>query len=84
MPGWVMAVFVAMAALVPAGLYFTATFLGYTYGGYGTGPELGPAPGPLLGVGVIPALLATGLIYWFARRSRQADRQASNGQNPSS
>ena len=71
MPSWVMAVFAAMAALVPAGVYFTATFLSYTYSGYGTGPAVGPAPGPLLGAGVIPALVAIGAAYYVARRTRR-------------
>jgi hypothetical protein len=81
MPGWVMAVFAAMALLVPAGVYFTASFFGYIYGGYGTGPALGPAPGPLLGMGVIPALLAIGVVYWVARRSRRVVRPANDGQD---
>jgi hypothetical protein len=68
MPAWVMAVFVGMAALVPAGVYFTASFFSYTYSGYGTGPDLG-APGPLVGAGIIPALLAVGAAYWVAQRS---------------
>ena len=71
MPGWVMAIFAAMAAAVPAGVYFTAQFLGYTYGGYGTGDALGPAPAPLLGAGIIPALLAIGAAYGVARRFRR-------------
>jgi len=70
MPAWVMAVFAAMAALVPAGVWFAATFLSYSYSGYGTG-ALGPAPGPLLGAGVIPALVAIGAAYYVARRTRR-------------
>jgi len=70
MPGWVVAVFGAMAALVPTGVYFTAEFLGYGYSGYGTGPVVG-APGPLAGAGIIPALFAVGAAYWVGRRSRQ-------------
>ena len=69
MPGWVMAVFASMAALVPASVYFTASFLGFTYNGYGTGAF--GAPGPLVGAGVIPALLAVGVAYWVGRRSRR-------------
>ena len=71
MPGWVMAVFLAMAALVPAGVYFTVTFLGQTYSIAGTGPALSGAPGPLLAAGIIPALVTIGAAYFVARRSRR-------------
>jgi hypothetical protein len=70
MPGWIMAVFAAMAALVPAGIWFAVTFLSYTYSGYGTGPALDLAPGPLLGAGIIPAVFAIGAAYCVARRFR--------------
>jgi len=70
MPVWVLTVFAGMAAAVPAGVYFTATFMGYSYTGNGTGPAFA-APGPLLGTGAIPALLAVGAAYWAARRSRR-------------
>jgi hypothetical protein len=71
MAGWVMAIFAAMAAVVPAGVYFTVGFMGYTVSGPGTGPALNGAPGPLLGAGLVPALLAIGAAYWIARRSRR-------------
>jgi hypothetical protein len=71
MPGWVMAVFAAMAALIPAGVYFTATFLNYTYSGYGTGHAISGAPGPLLAGGIIPTLVTLGAAYFVARRSRR-------------
>ncbi len=74
MPGWVMAIFAAMAGLVPAGVYFTATFLGYTYSGYGTGPELSGAPGPLLAAGIIPAIVTIGAAYLVARRRNSAGK----------
>ena len=70
MPSWVLVVFAGMAALVPAGVYFTAYFLGYSYEGYGTGP-LSPAPGPVAGVGIVPALLIAGAAYYVARRFRR-------------
>jgi len=70
-----MAIFGLITAAVPAGVYFTASFWGYTYSGYGTGPVLG-APGPLAGAGAIPALLAVGAAYWAARRARR--RSAGN------
>lgn len=66
MPPFVMAIFFAMAALVPAGVFFTASFLGYTYTGPGTG--LAEAPGPLLAGGIIPALVTIGAAYFVARR----------------
>jgi len=69
MPTWVIAIFAAMAALVPTGVYFTATVLQYSYTGTGTGP-MHAAPGPLLGAGAMPALLALGAAYWVARRAR--------------
>ncbi len=69
MPNWVLAVFAAMAALVPAGVYFTASFGGYTYSGYGE--AIDAAPGPLLGAGIIPALLVIGAAYRVVRRSRR-------------
>jgi hypothetical protein len=71
MPSWVLGVFAGMAALVPAGVYFTAYFLGYTYEGIGTGPSLSPAPGPVAGVGLVPALLIAGAAYYVARRFRR-------------
>jgi len=71
MPGWVLAVFMVMAAAVPAGVYFTASFLSYTYSGYGTGPAINAAPGPLLGAGLIPAALVIGAAYRFLRKTRQ-------------
>lgn len=80
MPGWVLAIFALMAAAVPAGVYFTATVFGYTYGGYGTGP-LDAAPGPLLGAGIAPALLILGAAYRVARRSRRNSSVAAPDQN---
>jgi len=71
LPGWVMAVFLGIAALIPAGVFFTASFMGYTYEGFGTGPALSGAPGPLLGAGIVPALLAIGAAYFVGRRSRR-------------
>jgi hypothetical protein len=71
MPSWVLAVFIGFAALVPAGVFFTASFLGYTYEGFGTGSALSGAPGPLLGAGIVPALLAIGAAYFVGRRSRR-------------
>ena len=71
MPGWVLAVFAAMAALVPAGVYFTVSFLDYSYSGYGTGPAVNAAPGPLLGAGIVPAALVIGAVYRFVRRGRR-------------
>ena len=65
MPGWMLAIFLLIAAAVPAGIYFTASFNGYTYSDYGTGPALSGAPGPVMGVGVVPALLLAG---YFATR----------------
>jgi hypothetical protein len=70
-PGWVMAIFAVLAALVPAGVYFTTNILGFTVGGYGTGPSLNGAPGPLLAAGIIPALVTIGAAYFVARRSRR-------------
>lgn len=71
MPTWVLAIFASMAALVPVGVYFTATFMGYTYSGTGTGPALSGAPGPLLAGGIIPAIVTIGAAYFAARRSRR-------------
>jgi hypothetical protein len=68
MPAWILALFAAIAALVPAGVYFTASLFGYTSSGYGTGPALSAAPGPLLAAGVIPALVTIGAAYFVARR----------------
>jgi hypothetical protein len=70
MPGWVLAFFLLLAALVPAGVYFTASFFGYTYSGYGTG-ALDAAPGPLVGAGLIPAAVVIGAAYRFFQRTRQ-------------
>jgi hypothetical protein len=68
MPTWVLALFALFAAVVPAGVFFTASFLNYGYQGYGTGPALYGAPGPLLGAG-LPVLLVAGG-YWAVRRYR--------------
>jgi hypothetical protein len=74
LPGWVLAIFLTMAAAVPVGVYFTATLFfppnqTYTYVGQGTYQG---APGPIVGVG-IPALVMAlmGGGYWFVRRRRQ-------------
>ena len=74
LPGWVLAIFLTMAAAVPVGVYFTATLFfppdqSYTYVGQGTDQG---APGPLLGAG-IPALLValTAGGYWLVRRRRK-------------
>ena len=72
-PGWVLAIFLAMAAVVPAGVYFTATLFfppnqSYTYVGQGTSG----APGPIEGAG-IPGLLMAGGGYWLVRRRRRKD-----------
>ena len=75
MPGWIIATFAAMAALVPAGIYFTISFMGYTYSGYGTGSALAAAPGPLLGAGIIPALLTISAGYYVVRRSRRGSSE---------
>ena len=71
MPGWVLAIFLGMAALVPAGVFFVAAFGGYIYAGFGTGTGLSAAPGPLLAGGIIPALVTIGGAYFVARRSRR-------------
>ena len=70
-PGSIMAIFLAMAAVVPAGVWFTATIWPWTYSGFGTGTGLSGAPGPLLAGGIIPALVTIGGAYIVARRSRR-------------
>jgi hypothetical protein len=74
LPGWVLAIFLVMAAAVPAGVYFTATLFfppdqSYTYVGEGT---LHAAPGPIAGAG-LPALAVGSGVYWLIRRRRKAD-----------
>jgi hypothetical protein len=49
MLGWVMAVSAAMAALVPAIVYFAVSFTCYNCRGYGTRPAADAAPGALSG-----------------------------------
>jgi hypothetical protein len=71
MPAWVMAIFTAIAALVPAGVYFTVTLFGYTISGTGTGSGLSGAPGPLLAAGIVPALVTIGAAYFVVQRSRR-------------
>jgi len=73
MPGWVMAIFVAIFAAIPAGIFCTVTLFGYTYSGYGT-EGLSGAPGPLLAAGVIPALVTIGAAYFVARRRNSAGK----------
>ena len=72
LPGWVLAIFLSMAALVPAGVYFTATlFLPpdhvYTYVGKGT---YSGAPGPIAGAG-LPFLAVGCGVYWLVKRRRK-------------
>jgi LPXTG-motif cell wall-anchored protein len=74
LPGWVLAIFLGMAAVVPVGVYFSATLFfppdqSYTYVGQGT---YHGAPGPIAGAG-IPALLMAGGYWLFRRRRRKAD-----------
>jgi hypothetical protein len=74
LPGWVLALFLAMAAAVPVGVYFTATLTfppnqSYTYVGEGT---MQSAPGPLAGAG-LPFLAIGYCVYWLIRRRRKAD-----------
>jgi hypothetical protein len=68
MPAWILLIFAGIAAAVPASIFFTASFLTYNYQGYGTGPEIHTAPGPLMGAG-LPLLLVAGG-YWVVRRYR--------------
>ena len=76
LPGWVLAIFLTMAAAVPVGVYFTATLFfppdqSYTYVGQGTGTALG-APGPVAGVG-LPFLAIGYAAYWLIKRRRKAN-----------
>ena len=74
LPGWVLAIFVGMAAAVPAGVYFTASLFfppdqSYTYVGQGA---YHGAPGPIVGAGL--PILAVGYgVYWMIKRRRKAD-----------
>jgi len=74
LPGWVLAIFVGMAAAVPAGVYFTVSLFfppdqSYTYVGQGT---YRGAPGPIAGAGL--PILAVGYgVYWMIKRRRKAD-----------
>jgi len=75
LPGWVLAIFLAMAAAVPAGVYFTATLFfppdqSYTYVGQGTAQG---APGPLAGAGISFAAVAYGAYWMLKRRRRKPD-----------
>ena len=57
MPGWVVAVFAAMAALAPAIVYFTVPFTCYNCRGYGTRSAADAAPGMLSGIELLCAML---------------------------
>jgi LPXTG-motif cell wall-anchored protein len=75
LPGWVLAIFLGMAAAVPAGVYFTSTLFfppdqSYTYVGQGTGSISG-APGPIAGAGIPALLMMVGGAYWLVRRRRR-------------
>jgi hypothetical protein len=72
-PAWALAIFLAMAAAVPAGVYFTATLFFppnqvYTYVGQGTYQG---APGPAAGAGLVFVAVACGM-YWMVKRRRKA------------
>ncbi|MDA9463544.1 hypothetical protein [Bradyrhizobium sp. CCBAU 53415] len=72
LPGWVLAIFLTMAAAVPAGVYFTATLFfppdqSYTYVGQGTAQG---APGPVAGAGLSFAAVAYAA-YWIVRRRQR-------------
>ena len=71
MPGWIIAIFLSMAAAIPAGVIFTATLdvggQSYTYQGEGS---YRGAPGPIVGAG-LPLILAVGGAYLIWRRKRQ-------------
>ena len=76
MPGWVLAIFLTMAAAVPVGVYFTATLFfppdqSYTYVGQGNGTVHG-APGPIAGAG-LPILVVGYGVYWLIKRRRKTD-----------
>lgn len=71
-PAWALAIFLSIAAAVPAGVYFTATLFfppdqSYTYVGQGTAQG---APGPLAGAGLSFAAVAYGA-YWMVKRRRR-------------
>ena len=73
LPGWVLAIFLSMAALVPVGVYFTATLFfppnqTYTYVGQGT---YSGAPGPIAGAG-LPFLAIGYGAYWLMKRRLKA------------
>jgi hypothetical protein len=75
LPGWVLAIFLTMAAAVPAGVYFTATLFfppdqSYTYVGQGT---YHGAPGPVVGAGIPSLIVVAGGVYWMIKRRRKAD-----------
>ena len=72
LPGWVLAIFLSMAALVPVGVYFTATLFFppnqvYTYIGQGT---YSGAPGPIAGAS-LPVLAVGYGVYWLIRRRKK-------------
>ncbi len=74
LPGWVLAIFLGMAAAIPAGVYFAATLFFppdqiYSYVGQGTYQG---APGPIAGAGIPFAALAYG-VYWIIKRRRKPD-----------
>lgn len=74
LPGWVLAIFLSMAAAVPAGVYFTATIFvppnqSYSYVGQGTYQGV---PGPIAGAG-LPFLAVGYGVYWMIKRRRKAD-----------
>jgi hypothetical protein len=72
LPGWVLAIFLSMAAAVPVGVYFAATLFFppdqvYTYVGQGT---YSGAPGPIAGAG-LPFLAVGYGVYWLIKRRRR-------------
>lgn len=75
LPGWVLAIFLIMAAAVPAGVYFTASFFfppdqSYTYVGQGTAQG---APGPAAGAGIAFVAVAYGVYRVIRRRRRKPE-----------
>jgi hypothetical protein len=78
MPSWILAILVAAAATVSAGVVVSVTIFGQTYTYQSPGGGYHGAPAPVAGAG-LPLVVLAGGGYWAYRRFR---KKADPGDHP--